>query len=120
MNKPEEQIYIEFNSIKIAYETYNEEFKKNIEKGYKNTKKYSALNIYATELDNIYFYSYEYIEKAKKINAEYSHIINNLKNYTTDFIIYYENLKVKNKNNQEFIKDVNNIKKHLQYVNKYL
>lgn len=104
---------MEFHSIKNAYETYKEEFEKRL-------KKKIDIDTYATYLDNIYYYTYEYINRAEIINKNYQDILNNIEQYTKEFIKYFNELKDKNKNNKKFIKQINNIKGHLQYVGKYL
>ena len=104
---------MEFHSIKNAYEIYIKEFEKKL-------KNKIDIDTYATYLDNIYYYTYEYINRAEIINKDYQDILDNLEQYTKDFIKYSNELKDKNKNDKKFIKQINNIKKHLQYVGKYL
>ena len=104
---------MEFHSIKNAYEIYIKEFEKKL-------KNKIDIDTYTTYLDNIYYYTYEYINRAEIINKDYQDILDNLEQYTKDFIKYFNELKDKNKDDKKFIKKINNIKKHLQYVGKYL
>lgn len=104
---------MEFHSIKNAYEIYIKEFENKL-------KNKIDIDTYSTYLDNIYYYTYEYINRAEIINKDYQDVLNNLEQYIKDFIKYFNELKVKNKDDKKFIKKINNIKKHLQYVDKYL
>lgn len=108
----EEKNKIDFWSIKTNYEDYEKEVYKKYKKGYKD------LILFATDMENLQFYFYEYIKRAKLINYDYTDILEKQKFYLKEFIKYFA--EEKKKNNKDLIKKIKYIQTHMEYIGKYV
>ena len=115
---------IELDSIKLAYETVNKEFKEKIERGYKDDDKYMAINCFADDLDGFCWATNEYIKRAELIHANYDRkqLLDTMEAYTNEFLLFYEDEKKKERTEKEmkrFDKAIIKIKRN-EYVGKYI
>ena len=69
-------------------------------------------------MENLQFYFYEYIERAKLINYDYTDILEKQKFYIKEFIKYFA--EEKKKNNEDLIKKIKYIQTHMKYIGKYV
>ena len=98
----EEKIIIDLESIKSVYEISNQEFLDKMQKGYSN------LELFASDLDNFYWITNEYIKRAELIHADYDKqkLLDTLEAYTTEFIEFYKDKKEETKEFEKIDKKI--------------
>lgn len=104
----EEKRIIDLESIKLTYKISNQEFLDKIKKGYTKEGRFSALECFATDLDNFYWATNEYIKRAELIHADYDKqkLLDTLEAYTTEFIEFYKDKKEETKEFEKIDKKI--------------
>lgn len=111
----EEKRIIDLESIKLTYKISNQEFLDKIKKGYKKEGRFSALECFATDLDNFYWITNECIKRAELVRATYNRkdLLDRLEAYTTEFLEFYKDEKRK-ANTEEKLKKFKEIEKKIK------
>ena len=110
-----EKMLIDLDSIKSAYKIVHKDFLEKMTKGYSNTKRFSALECFATDLDNFYQLTNECIKRAELVRASYNKkdLLDRLEAYTNEFLIFYNDEK-KKINTEEKLKKFKTIDKKIR------
>ena len=105
----------ELYSIQFVYQNNHKEFLEKIKKGYTKEGKFSALECFATDLDNFYWTTNECIKRAELVQATYNRkdLLDRLEAYTTEFLEFYKDEK-KKVNTEEKLKKFKEIEKKIK------
>ena len=111
----EEKQLIELDSIQLSYKIVHKEFLDKIKKGYTIEGRFSALECFATDLDNFYWTTNECIKRAELVRATYNRkdLLDRLEAYTTEFLEFYKDEK-KKVNTEEKLKKFKEIEKKIK------
>lgn len=114
MTNKEKQL-IELDSIQLSYKIVHKEFLDKIKKGYTQEGRFSALECFATDLDNFYWTTNECIKRAELVQATYNRkdLLDRLEAYTTEFLEFYKDEK-KKVNTEEKLKKFKEIEKKIK------
>lgn len=99
----EDKRKLDLKSIEFVYSEINKEFKEKIERGYKDTPNYLAIDCFSADLNNFCEITNEYIKRAELIHANYDRkqLLDTMEAYTNEFILFYQDEKKKKRTKDE-------------------